>query len=105
MHSPRTRLSIATAFGASAVAVLVVLLTIVGEEYAPVKNWLKATFSHHWLGKSYLAVLLFVATSVVIYPLSGSWSVQRALWGTFFINLVGASVICIYFLLHTLHLV
>lgn len=46
--------------GAIAAILLIVILTIIGELYAPLKDWLKDVFLHHWIGKGVLAVAIFV---------------------------------------------
>ena len=46
---------------AALVAVFVVGITIYGELYTPLKDWLKVNFSHHWVGKSVLSAILFLA--------------------------------------------
>ena len=43
--------------------VYIALITIVGELFPPVKDFLKNTFWHHWLGKSVVLVLLFALVS------------------------------------------
>ena len=34
--------------------------TVLGELHAPFKDFLKATFSHHWIGKGVVSVALFL---------------------------------------------
>lgn len=41
------------------------LITIAGELYAPLKNLLKNIFWHHWLGKSVILIVLFVAVTLI----------------------------------------
>lgn len=41
------------------------LITIAGELYAPLKNLLKSIFWHHWLGKSVVLVILFIAVVLI----------------------------------------
>ncbi len=50
---------IASCIGAIAAIILTVAITIGGELYAPLKDWLKTTFTHHWLGKSVISVAVF----------------------------------------------
>lgn len=47
-------------------------LTIGGELYSPLKNWLTMTFSHHWLGKSILSIVVFVAVVLIASVVSKS---------------------------------
>jgi hypothetical protein len=87
------------------VSALVMLLTIVGEEWAPLKNWLKVTFSHHWLGKSYLSVALFALVVLVAFPFTSGMRATRALWFSFVATIISAGTMTVYFILHTLHFV
>lgn len=105
MNDHITRLITATALGAIASALLIVLLTIGGEEWAPLKNWLKATFFHHWLGKSYLSIALFALITAVSYPFTKHARSTRVLWLCFGIAALSACALIVFFVLHVLHLV
>ncbi len=50
---------------AALVSVFVAAITIGGELYAPLKDWLKGSFSHHWLGKSVLSAIVFVSFFII----------------------------------------
>jgi len=39
---------------------LVTILTVVGDLYSPLKDWLKVTFSHHWIGKGVLSTVALI---------------------------------------------
>lgn len=46
-----------------ATIVVIVLLTIIiiyAELYAPLKDWLRITFGHHWVGKGVIAFISFL---------------------------------------------
>lgn len=60
--------------GASAAVLVVTALTIVGELAPPLKDFLKATFSHHWIGKGAVGALVFVVVAAVdaIIPVEGN---------------------------------
>lgn len=47
-------------FGASASALLLAVLVIAAELISPFKNFLKAAFTHHWIGKGVIITLAFV---------------------------------------------
>lgn len=49
--------------GAIVATVFVVVITIAGELYAPLKNILKEQHYHHWVGKSIWSVIFFVITA------------------------------------------
>ncbi|MEK7171397.1 MAG: hypothetical protein AAB739_00665 [Patescibacteria group bacterium] len=41
------------------------LITIAAELYAPLKDFLKSVFWHHWLGKSVILIILFIAVAFI----------------------------------------
>ena len=53
------------ALGAILSIVAVTVITIAGELYAPLKDWLKSVFTHHWLGKSIISVAVFVVFWII----------------------------------------
>lgn len=55
-----------TAIATIATSFMLAILIVVAEEIPDLKNWLKATFYHHWLGKGALALILFAVTSLVL---------------------------------------
>jgi len=63
--------SILSAIIVSAIVTLaaIVLLTIFGELSAEFKTWLARSFSHHWIGKSIISVLIFLVSIPIFYVL------------------------------------
>ena len=55
----------AVSIGAILTVLVILGLTIGGEFSAPLKGWLKATFTHHWLGKSAISILSFIIFSFI----------------------------------------
>src|SRR3989344_2363946 len=54
-------------WGATASILTTTAITIWGELYAPLKNWLASTFTHHWLGKSIISIAVFFVVWLVVY--------------------------------------
>lgn len=52
-------LSYAALFGAIVSIIFLTILIVVADLEPAVKSWLKATFSHHWVGKGLLATIVF----------------------------------------------
>lgn len=50
--------------GAIAAVLLVVLLTIAGDLYAPLKKLLKDVHHHHWIGKGVWSAILFMVMAL-----------------------------------------
>lgn len=97
-----TSIHYATAATAAALAVLI----ITAEKYAPLKDWLKATFSHHWLGKGALAILFFMAVTIFVALLGPSKEkLARLIIIETIIVALSAVVICVFFFLHAQHLI
>ena len=46
--------------GAIAAVIFIIVVTIVADVYLPLKDWLKNIFTHHWIGKSILSVVIFI---------------------------------------------
>mgnify|MGYP001607765840 CR=1 FL=1 len=65
-NSKLTKWVRSTAIATIATSLMLAVLIVVAEEIPDLKNWLKATFYHHWLGKSALAISLFIVTSLVL---------------------------------------
>jgi len=70
-------LILSTNLSAAITIVFITAITITGELYnvagangkmvSPIKDFLKAIFGHHWVGKGVLAVALFVILSGLLY--------------------------------------
>lgn len=96
----------AAAEAAAAVAVLVATLTIVGELWSPLKDTLKSVFTHHWLGKSFLAIAVFA----FVYSLRNDTparaeSTANSLYIAVALSLISSLAMLVFFMLHTLHIV
>lgn len=53
----------AVALGAIVSVIFITVITIAADLYLPLKGWLKNVFSHHWVGKSVLATIVFLGIS------------------------------------------
>lgn len=56
----------ATLCAATCTVTFITGITVAADLYAPLKNWLKLTFSHHWVGKGILAGAVFAAVIVMV---------------------------------------
>ncbi|OGD90843.1 hypothetical protein A3D81_01750 [Candidatus Curtissbacteria bacterium RIFCSPHIGHO2_02_FULL_40_17] len=50
----------ATVLSAILTIIYITVITVAGELYPPLKEFLAKNFSHHWIGKSITAILVFV---------------------------------------------
>ena len=88
-------------------AVMLAVIIVAAEEIPALKDWLKATFTHHWLGKGALAIAVVVVVTIAA-RLQGKTDPSRLASVIFAEAIVAAlSVFAIagYFLLHLLKLV
>lgn len=53
-------------FGAAASAWLLAILVIAAELIEPFKNFLKATFIHHWIGKGVIITIAFLLSGFLL---------------------------------------
>lgn len=60
---PHTQTS--ASLSASLTMVGLTVVTILAELQAPLKAWLTSTFTHHWLGKSILALAFFLVAWII----------------------------------------
>lgn len=73
MNISASKLTNSIIAGSIAAVAFIVILTIVGDLYAPLKALLKDAHYHHWVGKGIWGSMLFAGVGVVYYifaPLS-----------------------------------
>lgn len=93
MNNKKNQLANAVILSTISTVVFVTVVTIVGDLYHPLKDWLKEVFTHHWIGKGVLGALIYVAlTGIIMYmPFTGDKEAlqQRVKW------LVIVATICV----------
>ncbi|OGG76759.1 hypothetical protein A3B35_03030 [Candidatus Kaiserbacteria bacterium RIFCSPLOWO2_01_FULL_54_24] len=100
------RFARAAALGSIAASVVVAVVTIGGEEWAPLKDTLKNALTHHWLGKSVVSAAVFgVVFLLTAWQPSDVQRTVRALWYAIGAAALSAAAMTFYFVLHTLGLV
>lgn len=87
-------------------ALMLAVLIVAGEEIPALKDWLKTTFYHHWLGKGALALILFTVTAVAFrFTKQGRFSLAAYIIIETVAVVISVSVIAGYFLLHVMGVV
>src|SRR3989344_662605 len=100
------RFARAAALGSVAASIVLAVVTIGGEEWAPLKDTLKSAFTHHWLGKSVVSAAVFgVVFLLTAWQPSDVERTVRALWYAIGAAALSAAAMTFYFVLHTLGLV
>jgi len=59
------------------VVIFIPAVTVAAELIPPLKEWLKNTFSHHWIGKSIISLILFVAFGVLTFAIPYKTNLER----------------------------
>lgn len=96
------KIKIANAFAVSAAitAVFITGVTIYADLNPTLKDWLKNTFTHHWIGKGFLAAIIFIALIpliLFIYPNDKKERLLKNLMILFWLTIIGALVIFGFF--------
>lgn len=86
--------------------VFVTVITIVAETYLPLKNWLAATFTHHWLGKGIVLAAIFSLIAVGLILISKKQvsvlSLSRQLQRLNALTIISSFLLTAYFIYHYL---
>ena len=85
--------------------IMLALLIVAAEESPALKNWLKATFYHHWLGKGALALALFALVSVALSLRQSAMRLSSVIFFEAVAVCVSVGIIAGFFLLHLLKLI
>ena len=95
-----------TAIATIATSLMLAVLIVVAEEVPALKDWLKATFYHHWLGKGALAISLFIVTSLVLTLIKRDKpKLSTIILVEAVAVMLAVLIIALFFLLHTLKIV
>lgn len=82
--------------------IFIVAVTLAADLMPSLKDWLKNTFSHHWLGKGILSIAIFSLFSIIAYfflPSQKDIEKTKKLLSTLIWTSVGGSaVIFIFFI-------
>ena len=89
-----------TAVAAVAVSIFLAVLIIGAEKVPALKDWLKATFTHHWLGKGALALILFVVIAFLFRMKRDAPDLARLIKWEAAVAMLSVVSIAGFFLLH-----
>ena len=94
-----------TAIATIVTGLMLAVLIVAAEEIPVLKDWLKATFYHHWLGKGALALGLFALLSVAFSMQRSTARLSSIIFLEAIAVIVSVWIIAGFFLLHLLKLV
>ena len=103
LSSIRFKIMRAITYAAAIAVIFITGVTVTADLYLPLKNWLKITFSHHWIGKGVLAGMLFIAASVILslFPAPEDEmkikSLARSIGKLVIISIIGTIIITAFF--------
>lgn len=86
-------------------SIMLAALIVAAEEIPALKNWLKATFYHHWLGKGVLALGLFTIVNLLFRFKSDTPRLSTLIIVETIAVILSVCIIAGFFLLHTLKIV
>lgn len=95
------------AIAAMVASVMLAVLIVSAEEVPALKDWLKATFYHHWLGKGALAIIVFIVVTIVA-RLQGKTDTTRLadiIFAEAIVAALSVAAIAGFFLLHLLKII
>ncbi len=101
----KARLTYSATIGSILSIVFVVLVTILGEQFHGLKDWLAGLTGHHWTSKGVLMVILFALTMLILGQGKAGVSEKRLKRGvdfTIWTAIAGTVVLFVYFSLHYL---
>jgi len=95
------------AIAAMVTSVMLAVIIVSAEEIPALKDWLKATFTHHWLGKGAIAIAVFIIVTIAA-RLQGKTDASKLpaiIFAETVVAALSVAAIAGYFLLHLLKLV
>lgn len=97
------KIKIANALTVSAIitAIFITGVTIYADLNSALKDWLKNTFTHHWIGKGVLAVIIFIALIpliLFIFPNDKKERLKNNLMVLFWTTIIGTFAIFGFFI-------
>ena len=88
----------------SIVAVIsIVLMTVVAEINPAFKKWLAGNFTHHWIGKSVMSIVVFSVTTIIFTIVHKPFTNKLVLllWVLVIIASLGVMLLLVFFYWHS----
>lgn len=109
MQNEHFKIKIASTAAMSAILAVffVTVITIAAELWPPLKEWLRTIFTHHWVGKSILVIVLYFLRLFFIFRINNGASIERLnkiLIFLFWLAVMGTLIIFGFFTAETFHL-
>ncbi len=83
--------------------VFIAVITIAADLFIPLKDWLKAAFTHHWIGKSILSLSIFIVLFFIFYfiPSKSTQTTEKldkSLNNLYWSSIVSSLIIFVFFI-------
>lgn len=105
INTPLARWVRSVAIATILTSIMLAVLIIFAEEIPALKNWLKATFTHHWLGKGALALILFAVSAVLLRLKRDTPSLATYILIEAIVVALSTAAIAGFFLMHVLKVI
>ncbi len=69
-----------TVLSSAGIILVIFLMTVVSDLNAGFKAFLTSVFSHHWIGKSILSIVVFTLLLVLLYVIKPKISLVLSVW-------------------------
>lgn len=99
----KLKLTTSSTYAAIVTIIFVVIITIFAEFSVPLKDWLKHFSGHHWTTKSIFSVLLYAATTMILYfllPKQSGNSLRKTLGFLLVFTILGVIILALFFAGH-----
>lgn len=88
--------------GAIAVIIFVVAIIIFAELLPDIKSFLKNNFTHHWIGKSVLSLVIFFVASLIFWIIPAKADIKKICVNIriFIFSIIGGSLTILLFFVY-----
>lgn len=96
MDEKKTKVTFAVFAAVTLTIIFITVITVYADLYPPLKDWLKNSFTHHWIGKGVLSFLLFVSSVILFSTMPFRVTEEKLvkkIWLVFWTSLLGTIVI------------
>jgi hypothetical protein len=96
----KNKLISATLKSATAYIILMTIVIIVADLFAPLKDFLKSVTGHHWTAKGLLGFIFFVVLATVLNFTTQDDDVSKNISWTIGATVLGTVAISVFYMLH-----
>jgi len=102
MNNIKLRILNSIIIGAIAAIIFIIVITIAGDLYLSLKDWLKNIFYHHWMGKGILAIVIFFIFGFIFNKETGEEKIVKNFSILIWSSIIGSLIIFGFFIFEAL---